>query len=727
MEIENKRGVLDLESGAALEIERTNPLFNEQGSYSLPFSIKRSPHNDYVLGFPDVYERKERFEDKQAVNVRAGILNENATLELFETTDKVEGTIYLYESSFYNKVQEVKLTTVFDGIERWFMPKKETLTDEERAQYVAHIVDMLDKMITTIPDGKQDFTIFPAVIDGEAEIKSTISAPQIKPSQIMNEVEAVFSNDKPTEYRLKARNKIIQTDDDNSTITIPVGYAVSPFLKLSYVLKKIFEYFGYQLESSLLDTDPQCKRWYVLNNTMDAIMPGYFIESQLVPDCTVNEFLNIIRKGMCADFKIFNSSKTAKIIFFNDVLDSKPDIDLTPYLIKSYEKITHVKPKQVRLTINKSLPFSESATETLSEFKKKYPGYNPKEMPILSQGVFPFYSQNSIWKVYDPLPGWLYNEYKTDRLSSLNFDYDTNDDIAREENKIPMEALATAHFTNDGVSYYHAPVIGTIRNLNSLIVLDGTKQVEETPNCPVMMSCEVWSLPIRSGYQHYPYASSGFQNSLLLWTENGFFNRFWKRYDELSRTSFAPNTYKARLPAYLLHSFSFERLKIINGQPMFPVALRYKTLDQEYIEVEMDLKSVKIYTGYPESGNDNNNGNENGGEGEETKPDEKYPELDPLIGIWNILPNHENTTPGFEARFQLNEDYSGTIYMKNENKIIDTTFDSLAFATHLLGLALSLHTPSGDIFISMLARVFPENSYTLLWTFEYNVGVMEKQ
>lgn len=705
MEIENKRGILDLELESTLEIERTNPLFNEQGSYSLPFSIKRSPHNDYVLGFPALYEMHSKYEDKQEVHIHAGLFNEKATLEIFDTSEVIEGTFYLFESSFYNKAQEVKLTTVFDGVERWFSSR-----DLDRESRVKYIVDMLGKMITSIPKNSDEFTIFPVITDGEPVSTSTLTDPQIKPDQIINEIERVETGGFP-EYKLKARNAISQTDSDGNNLKFPVGHAITPFLKLNYVLRKIFEYFGYTLEESIIDTDPMCQRWCVVNNTMDSIWNGYFIESQLVPDCTVNDFLNIIREGMCADFRITEATKTAKIIFFNDVLDAEPDTDLTPYLVAPYEKVGQNKPKQVKLSIQRKLPFAETSTDTWTEFQKKYPDFSTIQPMFLREGMYPIYLQNTIWKFSDPLPGWLFNEYKTDRISSMNFDYDTTDNIERENHKIPMESLATAYFSTNSIDHYFAPIIGTIRNLNSFVITDGAKQTEEKAECPIMLSCECWDVPSRIGLQHNNSPGFAYNNSLLLWTDDGLFNRFWKRYDQLLRNSFRTVIYKAKLPALLLHTFTFERLKVINGQLMFPVSLKYKIEEQDFIEVEMEFKTVKYY----KDDNLESGTSENG----------KDPNLEELVGTWNIIKG-SSTTDGFKAKFQLNEDYTGTIYLEYENKKIDTTFDKLSYSKNDISIILTLNTPSGSLIISLMKMVSPPGAIFLTWTGEDRWVLLEK-
>ncbi|MDR1718442.1 MAG: hypothetical protein LBS20_21605 [Prevotella sp.] len=606
MEIENSKGIFDMDLASSIDIERTNPLLSEQGSMSLPFNIKRTKKNDLLLDFPQKYERKFQYGVRQAVNLRAGILNENATLELLSISeDTVESVFYLYESSFYNRVKEVKLTQVFDGVERWFQPA--SVPKEDRINF---ILDMFETMIFSQPDYSEDFTVFPVAMDCtlRPKFESIFNADAGGGCPPQNMINQVYYSAMYQEYRYQPKHSYQYTDDDGNEITIPVGYGASPFLRFGYVLRKIFEYFGLTLEPTIFETNPSYQKWCVVNNTMDAIRPGYFIESQLVPDCTVNDFLEIVR-SLCGDFFIDVHAKTAKLVFFNDVLDAEPDMDLTGYLTSGFSKIELSKPKQVRLTVNRSTPLADVATDTFEEFKKKYPEYSPNphaENP--PEGIYPSYDQNAIWKWSEPV-FWLFATYKTDWLSSMNFDYDSAGELEREEHKFAGGALGSSLIRggNDIIGHI-MPVIGSMRNLNSHIVIDGVNMTEDTTECPIMLRIEEFLLdkkaadpaPNRTGVHSnlfpgtvyppdYPYSS------LLLWDEKGLFNTFWKRYDELLRTSFHTITYHARIPTYILQKFRFDRLKIINGQPLIAESLKYKMSDEHMVNVEMKFRTVKVY------------------------------------------------------------------------------------------------------------------------------------
>jgi len=592
MILRNEKGVFDMDGVSSIAIERTNPLLNEQGSMSLPFPVKRTRHNDYLLDHPDRYDRKNKYNIKQTVSFNYGINSENASLELTSCdSDQVECVLYLNETTFYSQAKEVTMPTVFDGIIRWFQP--ETVPEEDR---VVHIVDMLNNMIFAPANETDEFTIFPAVVEADKLFGNSIRATELG---VMNMVVYKTNEDGETgQWQLRAKDEYTYTDSEENEITLPVGYGVSPFLRLNYVLRKVFEYFGFTLEENIFDNSAY-KFTCVLNNTMDAILKGCFIESQLVPDCTVNEFLDIARENFCGDFIIDVSKKTARLVHFDDMLDAEPDQDLTPYLTSKFEKIEWSKPVQIKLVAKTGLPYSETETDTIAEFIQKYPQFETDRNPeINKEGVYADYKDNSVWKMIDSRGRRGY-----ERLGSLGFSYSTLDDIENEEHQMAAETIVSSFYggRRDGI---HGPLIGSQRNLNSYLIFGTDIQKEETVQCPVMLSLESYTINgtrKRIGVQSYHdfedvRPPDGYENvSLLPWDENGLFNKFWKRRDRLCRNSFHTLTYMAKLPAYLLYSYRFERMKVINGQPLIPYSLRYNTSDDKYIEVEMLFKTAKNY------------------------------------------------------------------------------------------------------------------------------------
>ena len=607
MELENEKGIFNLGSDK-ISVERTNPLLNDQGSLSLTYPIPRTKTNDYLLGFPSHFERRKKYDIKTDVNIRAGLLNENATLQMTSVdNDKIEATFLLYESTFYAKIKEIKLPQVFEGVERWFDSSSTPVSTR-----VANIVSLFESIMTSVDsaDLNRDFTIFPVCCDPELSPRvGTFESSQatIKIQNLINGISYYFEGG-IQKIRMKAKTAHTYKDDDNNDITLPIGFGVSPFLRYGYVLRKVFEYFGFTLENNLFDTNGLYRRVTVVNNTQDAIMKGYLIESQLVPDITINDFLDFVREGMNADFFIDVPGKTARIVFLNEVINETPDIDLTAYL-KEEPRIEFASASQVRLSIGKSLNLATTAFDTKEEFLKKYPDYNEGQFAGFGD-IYPEFGLNSIYKRSD----WS-NEndtHKLDLLSSMNFDqYSPGEDIESEDHKAGFESPVSI-VADDGVAALSSdPINGSyivldeFRRLNSYVVLNGVKQTEDQSECPFILSIsrfdtyklvrfgiqtEKTVTPIIPGLPQQPY-----DISLLTWDEKGLFAKFWQQYDQLLRKSWHTVTAQCRIPAKVLQSWDFTRLKLIHGQPMVANSLKYELSDDPVIDVEVELKTVKIY------------------------------------------------------------------------------------------------------------------------------------
>jgi hypothetical protein len=600
MEIENAKGIFDL-GDDKITVERTNPLLNDQGSLSLTYPIKRTPNNDYLLGFPHKYSRKAKYDIKTDVNIRAGLLNENATLQMTSVdSDQIEATFLLYESTFYAKIKEVTLPTVFEGVERWF--DAETVPVATR---IANIVATLQTMISRNPvyDYDKDFTIFPVTNSLDIENATDFGAIDLVPISVsrLNLINAVKYTASGVE--LIASNSFTVKDDDNNQIAVPVGYGISPFLRMGYILRKAFEYFGLNLEQNMFDYgNNKYRRVVVLNNTQDAIMKGYLIESQLVPDCTVNEFLNIIREAFNAEFFIDVPSKTAKLVFFEDIMGAAPDMDLSAYLTED-PAIEFANAVSVKLAVGTSLPSATTSTETFPQFKAKYSGYSDSFPGIMNEGIYPNFAKNTIRNKSVPdYIGGTSSDYRAILLSSLNFQvYDETIDVDYEEHTIPVEApVGVWAYASDGnTDGQYVAMIGDFRRLNTHLVLNNVAQKEdETANNSAIWALDSYALLtpgstlVRRG-QMMDDNVNGL--SLHTWGTQGLFAKFWNNYDKLLRNSWHTVTAQCRIPAKVLQSWDFTRMKLLDGQLMIANKLTYELTDDPVIDVEIELKTAKIY------------------------------------------------------------------------------------------------------------------------------------
>ena len=79
-------------------------------------------------------------------------------------------------------------------------------------------------------------------------------------------------------------------------VDVPFGFGITPFLKVSFVIKKIIEHFGYSVGESVFESDVSFKQLVLVNNVADAIVGGVLDYTQLLPTCNVSDFILALQK-----------------------------------------------------------------------------------------------------------------------------------------------------------------------------------------------------------------------------------------------------------------------------------------------------------------------------------------------------------------------------------------------------------------------------------------------
>jgi hypothetical protein len=258
------------------------------------------------------------------------------------------------------------------------------------------------------------------------------------------------------------------------------------------------------------------------------------------------------------------------------------------------------------LTIDKDLPSAGTAVSTHEEFMQKYPQYTPTIEPLfLQDGIYKHSDQNMIIKYTFDSEAFIFSVYKTDRLSSMNFDYDTNENIDKEEHKFPAKPFVSPAIGDTLLNLnYTMPLIVPGRNLNSYVLIDGKIQTEDKTDLPIILSIEQYNFAPRCGaisnssvtlFPSNPSQIPANITSLRTWDAIGLFNQYWRTYDQILRSSWHIATYKFRLPVAMLHNFRFDRLKIIDGQPLLPVSVKYKLGSGAYVAAEIQFRTIRKY------------------------------------------------------------------------------------------------------------------------------------
>ena len=99
-----------LSPDAKLEVERTNPFFNEYGEQTVPLDLPASEHNRRLLGFPDIFGRREKMVTADA-SIQDGEYFAQCRQFVLSATRKgvISTSFYINDGSFYSRIRNVKL------------------------------------------------------------------------------------------------------------------------------------------------------------------------------------------------------------------------------------------------------------------------------------------------------------------------------------------------------------------------------------------------------------------------------------------------------------------------------------------------------------------------------------------------------------------------------------------------------------------------------------------
>lgn len=623
--------ILDMKPDTKLSITLNNPMLKEQGSMSLPLTLPYTPANMRNLGDVNL-QSLFKYRRNRDVLVEAGIYQKQGLLRIASGSKELEGAVYLEESPLYARMKETQMSQAFD-ITR-------PASEFHVAGTFSNNLDMMIKYMELVMVGniEDDFFLFPVATDHfDQNISSSAGDTNYTFYQVLNEQYSALhpvASDMDMDMNGKPYFKLCgriprKYYEGSKFIDAPKGYAITPFLKQSYVLRRIFAYFGYELRQSIFDTDPEMRKIAVLNNTADAITKAQLKYSQLVPSVKISDYLQSVRTDYGCEFFISADYKYVEVRFWNDILDNKNYIPLDDK-ISDVPEINLSDSKMIKLTNNRSIEYSDVGFDTLEKFEaNKGPLINTPYPPGSGPAGYYFMQEvGQIWQKsfneagqvewkYDSQ--YLFDEYK-DKEDSVNDDYDTKDS---KREHIAFLTVYVRFFRIDtmlspGMNYYML-YVGKRRHMNTTLKAlngagsDDDKVVESNKNtmkCPIMTAfyrgrssnyeaqyaykCVYGNI---HGYsmadEGHPYPG-GFD--LIFGGTNGLYLKFWAKYAAVIRDSFD----EVKLPLHLdirdVMNFRFDNIYMLDNQPLLPEKLAFSIDQENKVTVsEAVFRTIKLY------------------------------------------------------------------------------------------------------------------------------------
>lgn len=523
------------------ELSRTNPFLTDEGSQSVPLTLPASNHNMALLGF----SYRTTPTNRPAQKLKVILSDQNVWMRgtlFIEKSNKKEGidcTLYINEGEINEKIKDHKLKDL-----KW--PKYEGIGDNLIAK-TRYWMRSFTSIMGEKENSNPDYYIFSVTTD---YVFVTDSSRQFNDTLILNETIIPSG---PIEYVAMKERKYKDGYGESATeYTVPMGYGVTPFLRISYMLRHIFSFFGYTLQSNIFDTDISLSRLCLINNTADAIVAGNLDYSQLMPEnLSVEDFLSTIRKKYAIEF--VESNGFVSVITWNQVLEDKPDQDLSAYIREDPSWTNEDK---------KSLQIEYQPTGEMDEYYITYKTLKHNAVP-----------------------------------KTKSEDIKTND-------KTPFHELSY-------ISYYKlnftAPYIGGITHKNSDLVVSGNIEDEDNEELEIIFCFSIpgeQRLKFDDTYRYYAGTIWSYDNQDEIWgtlslvineitedvnptikAKDNIYNKMYKKRDEMLQYANQLIVYKALLPSNIVANINITKSKIINGQKVLIERIDYVFGQTELMQI----------------------------------------------------------------------------------------------------------------------------------------------
>ena len=580
-----------------IQVERTNPFFNDYGEQTTPLELPASERNRRLLAFPDSFGRRVKI---SPVDVAISDGEYFAQCRQMVLSAQYKGSIstafYINDGSFYSRIQKVKLKDIFKGE---FIPGIDSV--EKGIDFCRGLRD----------NNNPQYGIFPVLLTDDSGISSGFNFKILNAfgkDKLMKAKKVWFLNEYHIIESLSAfhpdcvgdgcdfYNAVQRTEYVGEVpITLAPGYYISPFIRTNYLLKRIFAHFGYELQGNFFTRTEPFSKMVVINNVIDVLVNGKIKVADLVPDVSCADFIAMFRKKFCCEFTSDEGHRTADIIFLRDALAAPPAEDLS-HCVTEEPAIAYKAEKDYRRIV------LSSANKVDSEISDSYDDL--KGMVAANPGA-----------TFNPVDGAFYKQgFSGDyevitKIGEASQPYNTGDPLEAKEVKIPdlmpefrrLRHKGTFEGTEVTTDFDPYLYIGTYIALNSKMVVAGEDKEETTESATKQKPILAFSYQSAgrpegtiSAYDvHDEVHPRIFDYALYHHGPEGIFERFYRDYDLLLRNSLHETKVKLLLSQSQKQNLSSYAKVVIRGVAFFFNKLKF-TLGGKNAPVESELYTTAL-------------------------------------------------------------------------------------------------------------------------------------
>lgn len=573
MKIKHSSGVAyDLHPSTEIEFSRYNPFFHELGEQSIPLSIPASQKNLELLYHPERADSVNKPLSGIDVQIESGVFNVVGRQAILSAQEKgmIETSFYLHEGAFYSKIEDITLSEIFRDMKIEF----------------ASIDAAINFMYSLVSTNDSRFAVFP-IQAGESKINAINTSTN---GQGLRR----FVNDVDTESTI-----------DGKKIKIPKGFFISPFVKVSHVVSEVLNYLGYTLGSSFLDNAP-FNEMVFLNNNIDTLVDKSINYIDIVPNITVKELFNVLRK-FNAEFIPDENQKIVNIVNFNDILNNQ-SADISQYAIS--KKIINYSNGYRQVKLSSMLIDSQLSKQTLP-YNSLFPSmtdYGSLEQGSEArQGLHLFEISNQYPTAYirkqDGVivrDGFQGDRAFIEKITGAGIGYFAGGSLQTEDHSfsdVIPDIKTELKITYSPTVYHYTtfPYIDSSRSLRSKIVFDDGNENEGSATDLKAMLCLFYRTPTHCVGVLNNYDNTGnklWNNSLLWYGEDGIFEKFWRQRDILLRNALLDVKIDTILPEEMKFFLSPVSPILLHNQKYLLNEMQYSTLRKSVSECS--LLSTKL-------------------------------------------------------------------------------------------------------------------------------------
>lgn len=357
MKLITNNGHLDLPQDFSLTIERTNPFLSGEGDSSVPATLPASENNLATLGHLERIDRATRYKNKVDAILQVGPVQKRGSLviDTVHRQDGIDASLAIDSSDLYVKAKAKTLKEIFaeyDDGEGY----KQTFTDLATA--MATMQDIYHN-----GSANSDYVIFPVAIaayeTGDDDEKTTVY-------QFNNEVD---DNDD-----LVYAERVVREGDIQ--MLVPEGYGIAPFLKLGKLLDRLFECLDYTVTANCFN-DQFYDKIVIVHNCSDALVRPVLNYADLVPSCTLSEFLEWLLAKFHVQPVVDSEAKEVRIARMESLINrivGGYDMDISSLAEGDFTMQLNPS-KRIVLTPTYEIEGTEPAEETFDKLLSKYGFY----------------------------------------------------------------------------------------------------------------------------------------------------------------------------------------------------------------------------------------------------------------------------------------------------------------------------------------------------------------